>query len=598
MSNNVSHTLDHNAFHVYTFSHSTEWLDALMNDNVETASSILQSATTNYKDFLMNGDIPTLNKNIVHPANQKTSPSRSAMEFNIRKPLHAAAIFHSHAVLKLLWESGVDVLQVDSCENNVVHMLVYADFTAKAPGTRYAETLQYLQRLFTDSELKSLLLAENVLSLRPLELAALYGCFILALAILHTKGVYRIKEERVGYNVVQYFDISDYELFHNGMPPRFFQSPLLLADISHIEALGAEAILDHPLLKSWMRAKMLMNWPFILIWLLFRLFFISLFASAALENSWPSAVNNASVYKTNNTGNMVICSSETSHLGSYRWYALASLSISILIYDFYNYQFTRRLYHPAVKKLLHHRHSITYIIFFYWTQIATHLSVVGISTCQILRCMGFTVPSILDHIFFIAVSIGSMWGAVYFLQILPWSSIYAIAIQRMLQDLFRFVIIFFLFLCAFALSFRRILLGNSNECPKGFDTLGETIYSSFLVLINLVNFREYENADNVSLFLLHMMFVFFISILLINFLIAAMTQSFSDVHSNRRIIIQTQRLSLMTIIQMRLAGPFKALYKRLQKDTYVYYNGRLCVHHTLIIDKNTEPTAHMGGTEI
>ena len=168
----------------------------------------------------------------------------------------------------------------------------------------------------------------------------------------------------------------------------------------------------------------------------------------------------------------------------------------------------------------------------------------------------------------------------------------------MLQDLFRFVMIFFLFLCAFALSFRRILLGNSNECPKGFDTLGETIYSSFLVLINLVNFREYENADNVSLFLLHMTFVFFISILLINFLIAAMTLSFSDVHSNRRIIIQTQRLSLMTIIQMRLAGPFKALYKRLQKDTYVYYNGRLFVHHTLIIDKNTEPTAHMGGNEI
>ena len=118
------------------------------------------------------------------------------------------------------------------------------------------------------------------------------------------------------------------------------------------------------------------------------------------------------------------------------------------------------------------------------------------------------------------------------------------------------------------------------------------------MLINLVNFREYENADRVSLYLLYMTFVFFISILLINFLIAAMTQSFSDVHSNRSTIIQTQRLSLMTIIQMRLAGPFKALYKRLQKDKYVYYNGRLCVHHTFIIDKNTKTTVYMGGNEI
>ena len=89
-----------------------EWLDALMMDNVESASAILQSASTKYKDFLINGDIPTLNKNILHPANQNISPTSSAMEFSIRKPLHAAAIFHSHAVLKLLWESGVDVLQV------------------------------------------------------------------------------------------------------------------------------------------------------------------------------------------------------------------------------------------------------------------------------------------------------------------------------------------------------------------------------------------------------------------------------------------------------------------------------------------------------
>ena len=61
----------------------------------------------------------------------------------------------------------------------------------------------------------------NEFLLRPLEFPALHGCTDLAYAIMHTKGVYLIKEESVGYNVVQYFDISEYELFDNGLPPRF-----------------------------------------------------------------------------------------------------------------------------------------------------------------------------------------------------------------------------------------------------------------------------------------------------------------------------------------------------------------------------------------
>ena len=101
--------------HCANFSHPTEWLDALSTDNVETATTILQAWYANYKDFLMNGDIPS-------PHRHLRNISRSNMEFCITKPLHSAAIFHSHAMLWLLYESGDDVLQVDNWQNNVVHM--------------------------------------------------------------------------------------------------------------------------------------------------------------------------------------------------------------------------------------------------------------------------------------------------------------------------------------------------------------------------------------------------------------------------------------------------------------------------------------------
>ena len=570
------------------FSHPTEWLDALRADDVDTARTILQSACADYKSFLTNGYIPSVDGNSQQAIRKNPNPTCSPVEFRITKPLHAAAFFHSHGVLRLLWESGVDILQVDSWHNNVVHILIYADSIENVRGARYVETLAYIQDLASEVQLKSLLLVENALALRPLEFAALHGCVTMALVIIYTKGVYLIREERVGYSVTQYFDLSDYELFDDGMPERFFNSPSLLADISHTDVLGSVACFEQPLLISWMKAKILINWPFILIWFLFRFFYISLFISAALENSWPSISHNTSDHNPNGTEEMVTCSLETSYFGSYLWYALAVLSIFIIICDFYNFLYTRKLYHPAVAKLLRRRDS-EYTVFFYWMQAGMCLSIVGISACQILRNMGFTVPPIVDHSLFTTGSIGSMWSVVYFLQFLPWSSIYAIAIQRMLRDFLRFVLIFFLFLGAFAISFRRILLGSSNQCPKGFDTLSETIYSSFLVLLNLVNFRDYENADTIFLYILHIMFVFFISILLINFRIAVMTQSFSDVYANRRAIIQTQRLAIMLAIQIRLAGPLRVLYKRLQKNIFVYYRGRLCLRHTLNTGKHTKP---------
>ena len=574
-------------------SHSSEWLDALKTDNVEAATIFLQSASTTYKDFLMNGDFPAYSRNLQHPHNRKKMATSSSMEFCITKPLHAAAIFHSHGVLRLLLKSGVDVFQVESWQNNVVHMLVYADYTYNVHGTKYAETLAFLQVVLSEEELTSLMVAENAFSLRPLEFAALHGCMGLVDIIMQTRGVYLINEEHVGYNVIKYFDVSEYELFDYGLPPRLFNSPLhflIFTETSRLEMMGSKAVFDGPVLKSWIRAKIILNCPFVLVWLVFRFLFIGLIFSASLENNWPTVVTNELI-GGNSTEKMLICSSPNPDSGNFQWYILTFVSTLTLIYDGYSL-LMHKWHHPAVIKLIKRRAYIAHIQFYYWTHFATCISIVGTFVCQMLRYTGFSVPLTIDNIFYNLISCGCMWGVVYFLQLLPWISIYAIAVQRMLKDLFRFALIFVIFLSAFALSFRRILLGDSYECPEHFGTIVETLYSSFLVMINLVNFREYENVDKVSLYILHVVFVFFIPILLINFLIAALTQSFSDVYRNLVAITQTQRLALMITIQMRIAGPMQALYKRLQRVAFVYHNKILCLRHSLIRGLDSE-NAHI-----
>ena len=402
-------------------SHPTEWLDALRTDNVEAATAILWSASTKYKDFLMNGDIPGYNKHIQRPSHRKRLPTCSSMEFRITKPLHAAAIFHSHAVLRLLVESGVDVLQVDSWQNNVVHMLIYADYTYNVHATKHAETLAYLQMLLSPEDVKFLMVAENMFLLRPLEFAALYGCNYMLALILQTKDVYLILEEHVGYNIVQYFDLSDYELFDGGLPPRFFKSPLyflIFAERSRLEMVGSNAVFGDSMLQSWIHAKIVMNRPFVFIWFLFRFFYIGLFFWASIETNWPTVVVDASI-DPNDTEEMVICSLQNPELGSYYWYILASISTVILIYDFYCNIVANKWHHPALIKLLKRRDYIVHVQFFYWTQFATCLSILGIFVCQMLRSTGFSLPLNLDNILFVFISCGSMWGVIYFLQILP-----------------------------------------------------------------------------------------------------------------------------------------------------------------------------------
>ena len=248
----------------------------------------------------MNGDIPTFNSNHQYQSQPHPSHKCSSMEFSITKPLHAAAVFHSHAVLWLLFTSGANIQQVDCWKNNVVHVLILADSTVKVRETKYAETLAYLQDLLPEQDMRSLLIAENEFTLRPLEFAALHGCASLANVIMHTKGVYLIKEASVGYNVVQYFDVSDYELFDDGLPLRFFHSPLALLvtnENSRID-VTSNTLFHDPGFKSWMHSKIMVNWPFALIWSLFRIYYIALFFSASTESSWPTDVTNGSYPNT------------------------------------------------------------------------------------------------------------------------------------------------------------------------------------------------------------------------------------------------------------------------------------------------------------
>ena len=56
------------------------------------------------------------------------------------------------------------------------------------------------------------------------------------------------------------------------------------------------------------------------------------------------------------------------------------------------------------------------------------------------------------------------------------------------------------------------------------------LFSTFTIMLNMINLREIEGPKPVSLYFLHVLYVFMVSILLLNFLIAVFSDSVNNVN--------------------------------------------------------------------
>ena len=196
-----------------------EWLSALKTQDVNNAAKIFKSSHE-LKEFLLNGAI------LCYEGNQigNTKPFMNTKDDMI---------------------------------------FCTTDITNKK---RYGETMICIQDLLTYVEEKQLILVENSFSLRSLEFATFHGCLEIPWRILKT---------HIGYNVIQYFDMSDYELFDEDIPQRLYCSPmdiLMFLDTSWVQAYHAHYIVNDVLSNEAINAKWWMNWPFICVWSLVRVF--------------------------------------------------------------------------------------------------------------------------------------------------------------------------------------------------------------------------------------------------------------------------------------------------------------------------------------
>lgn len=156
------------------------------------------------------------------------------------------------------------------------------------------------------------------------------------------------------------------------------------------------------------------------------------------------------------------------------------------------------------------------------------------------------------NLLIIYASITSVWIGLYVMQLSSVIGHFAITFNRMIFVLFQFFVLFLMMFLPFVHIFYR-LLENSNGCPNSSfsSSVVEHYYNTFLILLNMISFNQFKEEVSRSNFYLllfiHVLYVFLLSILLINFLIALLSHSVSDVMEHKDINILVQQLLVVGI---------------------------------------------------
>lgn len=177
-----------------------------------------------------------------------------------------------------------------------------------------------------------------------------------------------------------------------------------------------------------------------------------------------------------------------------------------------------------------------------------------------------------------------MWSVMFFLQLVPWIGHFVVAVQKMLGDLAKFFIIYCFFMTPYVFSFYVAL----RPIDRNFSTMQDSMYSTFLAMLNIVDFRSHRFIA-VALYVIHVCYVFMISILLINFLIALFSSSYSDVTNNRDITFVIQSLTVISLLEQRLVGPLGKMLDWLKRRHFTYSSGRFYITKVYITKQKTFP---------
>ena len=473
------------------------------------------------------------------------------------RPLFQCVTFGSFNILRVLLKHGADILQVAENRWNVIHYLIVVSHeNVKFEGKAVQIYRRLLEELATE-DVQKLLMMEDTDGLRPLELAVHAGCLQMFNAIVNTPGIYLVNRQRKGLKEVCWYDITEYEdVNFRKKATRYSKSPMNLLSFSERKILKSDVstgILRKGMLKQWARRKFLCNSPFIWIWFCLRFisvisfyYMISVDLKVLVEKSYIFLASLGIFGGNDIPSNHCNCTLANETIGNCL-YTLRNLTKTIDVQNISNTQndtacpsFTgwyitademRKSYKPVIALLVNISYLVIYIvcslgfdifsvlILFCWRSTkwkyfqGKKKDIIASNTYYRFCQFTFTLSISLimrQYILYIAKEdrldlsvlkgglifccFFSVWSVLYFVQLIPSVGQFVNSIRRMLGIMFNFIIVYGLMLYPYPHAF-MVMLKNKSGCQvPGFETLQNGIYSSFKIMLNMLDISTYQSG--------------------------------------------------------------------------------------------------------
>ncbi len=577
-----------------------DWFDAIWNDDTESIRQQLNNSSSEQTDMLLNGYFDYEDSNILTDKNSGS--------FCPEKPLCLAVSCFAFKVVQLFLQEKVDITQREQCGFNIFHCLVAPGLYDKDQETIMVQMYDHLESLLTIETLQILLYQEENIGLRPLEMSLHYGCYKMFKRIMETDSVYIKRREIHGSHIYTWYDITDYERF--GKNSRRDRSPLLLLNLLEKENLSSSATMEVVtcnLITTWTKAKMSFNKPFIIIWFIIRLLFLMIFFLSTSDekvinpkyltgtevlsdelkpqtntpaftttktNTYNFLYNSSVKGFKNNMTDLYLCENSLyfiSYTPTFQLCLLAYVLANVLcfiMYDIFEYFISIR--RGFIKKLKSTpkgpKHVMVSTTFH---RICSFLFSITILTATFDR---------FGRVLHVLVYLVCMWPLLCFLELLPSIGYRVLLVQKALKDVLSFGFVLFVFILPYPHGFFNILKGICGE--ESFSNIGVAMYSSFKIMLNMIDLEQYkskEGVDLTALYFMHVFYVFLVVILLLNFLIAILSYTVSEVSENRSTITVLQKLSMLNVVERRLNWVFRFYYRWCQRKTFCVENGKMFI---------------------
>ena len=425
--------------------------------------------------------------------------------------------------------------------------------------------LNKLVTLLSFDQVKTLLLSENMYKLRAVEFAAQHGVCKMAVTIMNVPGVHLYRIQRFGIITYKWYDVTEYET-----PERHYVSPLLfLTFVDKITAASCGYYYLHTqsVFTKWFNAKFIINIPFICVAFLLRLVHVITYFVYDMDTSfYGNYTHGESTDHCRPNFGIVLTPSAKVGIGFYLFAHSAIVIILALleIINFFKIQDWKHLYNVQGRKPMDAHDK------FFWSCKICFSSVLLVF---VVLDYTSTAASLFFDIARVLLPILGVWHILYYVQMLPSIGYFVITVQAILGDLWNFSVIFIIMMIPYMHSFQIIVNTNTNEgCFGAYDTLFQTFYSLFSIMLNMVQLTSYNIRNLDVLLVAHVVYTFTVSIMMINFFIARLSHSVSIISKTRRITLQIRRSAAAIMIPQCIS---KIIYHFPIKRNYLFEGDRI-----------------------